>query len=138
MEIATSRGGFDTKCAKGAAHKSAFPANWAPIQRLGSLHRGRDAAATGAWRRRPHWGRAVDKAHNSGGRQAAAPLHHTSRMSWFFSGTERMRLPVALKYALSTAGAATKIVGSPTPPQKPPDGMMIDSTFGIWAIRIES
>jgi hypothetical protein len=34
-----------------------------------------------------------------------------------------MRLPVAAKYALSTAGAATKIVGSPTPPQKPPDGI---------------
>jgi hypothetical protein len=27
-----------------------------------------------------------------------------------------MRLPVAAKNALSTAGAATKIVGSPTPP----------------------
>jgi hypothetical protein len=40
--------------------------------------------------------------------------------------------------ALSTAGAATQIVGSPTPPQNPPLGMMIDSTFGIWAMRIES
>ncbi len=48
-----------------------------------------------------------------------------------------MRLPVAAKMALSTAGAATKIVGSPTPPQKPPDGMMIDSTFGISLMRIE-
>jgi len=48
-----------------------------------------------------------------------------------------MRLPVAAKIALSTAGAATQIVGSPTPPQKPPDGMMIDSTFGISAMRIE-
>ena len=38
-------------------------------------------------------------------------------MLWFFSGNERMRLPVALKNALSTAGAATQIVGSPTPPQ---------------------
>ena len=58
-------------------------------------------------------------------------------MSWFLSGTERMRLPVAAKNALSTAGAATKIVGSPTPPQKSPYGMMIDSTLGISLIRIE-
>ena len=36
------------------------------------------------------------------------------------SGIERMRLPVAAKKALSTGGAATQIVGSPTPPQKPP------------------
>src|SRR5882724_277186 len=51
-------------------------------------------------------------------------------MLWFFSGNERMRWPVALKYALSTAGAATQIVGSPTPPHGslPPDSMMIDST----------
>ena len=32
-----------------------------------------------------------------------------------------MRLPVAAKIAFSTAGAATAIVGSPTPPQKPPE-----------------
>ena len=38
-------------------------------------------------------------------------------MLWFFSGNERMRLPVAAKKALSTAGAATQMVGSPTPPQ---------------------
>ena len=44
----------------------------------------------------------------------------------FFSGMLRMRLPVAAKIALSTAGAATAIVGSPTPPQKSPDGMTID------------
>jgi hypothetical protein len=34
--------------------------------------------------------------------------------------------------------AATQIVGSPTPPQKPPDGISIVSTFGIWAMRIMS
>ena len=45
---------------------------------------------------------------------------------------------VAAALLASTAGAATQIVGSPTPPQNPPDGMMIDSTFGICAIRIES
>src|SRR2546422_10182106 len=66
------------------------------------------------------------------------PIVYTSVMPWFFSGTVRMRLPVAAKNALRTAGAATQIVGSPTPPQNPPDGMMIDSTFGICAIRIES
>ena len=61
-------------------------------------------------------------------------------MLWFLSGNERMRWPVALKNALSTAGAATQMVGSPTPPQGslPPVGMTIDSTFGICAIRIES
>src|SRR5262245_9378737 len=61
---------------------------------------------------------------------------------WFFRGNERMRLPVALKYALSTAGAATQIVGSPMPPQGSlpparPDCRTIDSTFGISAMRIE-
>ena len=66
------------------------------------------------------------------------PLDLTIVTPWFFSGKVRMRLPVAAKYALSTAGAATQIVGSPTPPQNPPEGMTIDSTFGIWAIRIES
>src|SRR5574342_416803 len=59
-------------------------------------------------------------------------------MPWFFSGNVRMRLPVALKNAFRTAGAATQIVGSPMPPQNPPDGRMTDSTFGICAIRIES
>ena len=61
-------------------------------------------------------------------------------MRWFFNGKERTRLPVALKYAFSTAGAATQMVGSPTPPHgsPPPLGMMIDSTGGICAIRIES
>ncbi len=66
------------------------------------------------------------------------PIVYTSVMPWFFSGNVRMRLPVAAKNALRTAGAATQIVGSPTPPQNPPDAMMIDSTFGICAIRIES
>ena len=63
----------------------------------------------------------------SGGRYGP-PLryHHANEMLWFFSGTERMRLPVAAKSALSTAGAATKIVGSPTPPQNPPDGIRVE------------
>ena len=42
---------------------------------------------------------------------------------------------MAAKTALSTAGAATAIVGSPTPPQKPPEGITIDSTAGMSAIR---
>ena len=52
----------------------------------------------------------------------------------FFSGRSRMRLPVAAKIALSTAGAATAMVGSPTPPQNPPDGMVMVSTLGISSI----
>jgi hypothetical protein len=36
----------------------------------------------------------------------------------FFSGRLRTGLPVAAWIALSTAGATTQIVGSPTPPQK--------------------
>jgi hypothetical protein len=44
-------------------------------------------------------------------KEAAAPegrrfvVAYTSSMPWFFSGIERVRLPVALKNALSTAGA---------------------------------
>src|SRR5262245_61389581 len=64
--------------------------------------------------------------------------HYTIVRPWFLSGNVRMRLPVAAKYALSTAGAATQIVSSPTPPQNPPDGMTIDSTLGICAMRMES
>jgi len=62
---------------------------------------------------------------------------HANDRLWFFSGNERIRLPVALKNALSTAGAATQIVGSPTPPQKPSLGMMTASTFGMSAMRID-
>ena len=52
----------------------------------------------------------------------------------FLSGKVRMRLPVAAKMALSTAGAATAIVGL-TPPQNPPEGITIVSTAGISSIR---
>jgi hypothetical protein len=44
---------------------------------------------------------------------------------------ERMRLPVAAKIAFSTAGAATQMVGSPTPPQNPPES----SSAGAQALR---
>src|SRR4029453_11423020 len=53
----------------------------------------------------------------------------------FFSGRLRPRLPVAAKIALRTAGVTTEIVGSPTPPQKSPDGTITVSTFGISASR---
>ena len=49
---------------------------------------------------------------------------HDFLKSWFFSGSERMRLPVAAKIALHSAGATTATGGSPTPPQKPPLGTM--------------
>ena len=47
-----------------------------------------------------------------------------------------MRLPVAAKIALSTAGAAAAMVGSPTPPLKPPYSTITVSTTGIASIRI--
>ena len=64
------------------------------------------------------------------------PHLHTVRRSCCDTGNERMRLPVAAKMALRTAGAATPIVGSPTPPQKPPDGTRTVSTFGISSMRM--
>ena len=71
---------------------------------------------------------------------ARAALHCAASQAFlrsaFFSGICRIRLPVAAKMAFSTAGAATKIVGSPTPPQKPPDGITIVSTAGISSMRI--
>ncbi len=68
--------------------------------------------------------------------RSTAQTRQADFRSWFINGSERMRLPVAAKIALSTAGAATEIVGSPTPPQKSPVGMMTTSTFGISSIRI--
>ena len=72
--------------------------------------------------------------HHRQHRDATNP--HACARSCCRSGSVRMRLPVAAKIAFSTAGPATAIVGSPTPPQKPPDGAMIVSTFGMSAIRI--
>src|SRR5262245_51792146 len=46
------------------------------------------------------------------------------RKSWFLSGRERIRLPVAKKMALHRAGARGGTGVSPTPPQKPPLVMM--------------
>src|SRR5262245_48066313 len=102
--------------------------------RAKTRRRGRIAHGYGAGKRLAHLA-----GRKAAADAAAAGMSHAIWMLWFFSGNERMRWPVALKYALSTAGAATQIVGSPTPPQGslPPDGMRIDSTFGISAMRIE-
>ena len=56
--------------------------------------------------------------------------------SWFFSGSERMRFPVAANIALHTAGAIDACPGSPTPPQNPPEGASTTSTLGISGMRI--
>src|SRR6476620_6743029 len=71
-------------------------------------------------------------------RSRRSVLAYANRMLWFFRGHHLKRWPVDAKIELSTAGAATKIVGAPTPPQSPPDGMMMHSTFGISLRRIES
>src|ERR1700730_8109453 len=63
------------------------------------------------------------------------PITHALRRSWFFSGSERMRLPVAAKIALQSAGATIAGGGSPQPPQKPPLGITMISTFGLSARR---
>ena len=59
----------------------------------------------------------------------AQPRHHALSFT-FFSGSVRTGLPVAAKMAFSTAGATTQMVGSPTPPQKPPDGASTVSILG--------
>src|SRR5207302_923631 len=66
--------------------------------------------------------------------KASAP--HAISKPWFLSGSERTRLPVAAKRALHTAGAIAAWPGSPTPPQKPPEGASTTSTFGISRSRI--
>ena len=50
--------------------------------------------------------------------------------SWFLSGRERIRLPVAKKMALHKAGARGGTGVSPTPPQKPPLAPMPFSNRG--------
>src|SRR5262245_7919968 len=57
------------------------------------------------------------------------------RKSWFLSGRERIRLPMAKKMALHKAGARGGTGVSPTPPQKPPLVMMTVSTRGMSASR---
>src|SRR6516162_5329563 len=129
------------------ADPSVMPRPRSPEEQLGLILIWKSQAREVDSRARPHPAAAHAAAHSvnwapffgrwSGGFLAAASLRHANEMLWFFNGNERMRLPVAAKYALSTAGGATQIVGSPTPPQKPPDGIRIVSTFGISAMRIE-
>ncbi len=76
-------------------------------------------------------------ARNASGRKDARQGQAADR-SWFFSGRVRMRLPVAANSAFSTAGEATAIVGSPTPPQNPPEAAIWVSTFGMSSMRSTS
>ncbi len=103
-------------------------------------HRGPGRMTAGAGlgsRRRPNLGRRrrQQRSRDEKRDDDSSPLH-ARRRSVFFNGIWRTRFPVAAKTALSTAGAATAIVGSPTPPQNPPDGITIVSTTGISSIRI--
>jgi hypothetical protein len=86
---------------------------------LGSCRKRAVVLACGRWQRR--CAAAV-------GRSARHAGAYRSLLS--LSGSERIRLPVAANTALRTAGAATLMVGSPTPPQKLPEGITIASTLG--------
>ena len=68
------------------------------------------------------------------GRSAAAHAAHAARRSVLFNGKRRTRLPVAAKIAFRTAGAATAMVGSPTPPQKPPRNKSKNTSFPLARI----
>src|SRR5438046_353569 len=70
----------------------------------------------------------------------AAGVFRRSRQAslTFFSGRLRIGLPVAAKMPFITAGAATQIVGSPTPPQKSWVGTISVSTLGNSARRMIS
>src|SRR5438270_628457 len=70
-----------------------------------------------------------------GGNAARPRGRYALCKAWFFSGSARMRLPVAAKIALQSAGATSAGGGSPTPPQNPPLGMIMVSTFGASARR---
>src|SRR4051794_13536582 len=116
------------------AHWAGDQGNWARVQRFGCA----PAATHGGAQRNGATEDAVAPClHSDAAAVAAALPRYANEMLWFFNGNERMRLPVAAKNALSTAGAATKMVGSPTPPQKPPEGTIVTSTFGISLMRIE-
>jgi len=78
--------------------------------------------------------RASEKDRNGRGDGVLARQANVS--PWFFRGSERIRLPVAAKIALHTAGAIDAWPGSPTPPQNPPEGASTTSTLGISRSRI--
>ena len=50
-------------------------------------------------------------------------------------GKDRIRLPVAAKMALLTAGATQGTAGSPMPVGGAWEGTICTSTTGIWSIR---
>ena len=130
MEIVPPRDGIGAGPST-LAHARAAAENWAAYSKV-CAYRAEAAAGRLNEKARPGYGRALFVTDCDAAALWSAALRcQANEMSWFFSGIERIRLPVAAKNALSTAGAATKIVGSPTPPQKPPDGMTIASTFGI-------
>ena len=117
--------------------------------RMGGATDSRGAAApdsriaawmTGSILPAPPWVALSPPTHETGrppndGRPGAS--NQPGRRSTPFSGTLRTRLPVAAKMAFSTAGAATAMVGSPMPPQKPPEGMMMTSTAGMSFISMD-
>src|SRR6516162_9577483 len=68
--------------------------------------------------------------------KCGSPAHcYALCKSRFFSGSSRIRLPVVAKIALQSAAATSAGGGSPTPPQNPPLGMIMLSTFGASARR---
>src|ERR1700745_1179248 len=56
---------------------------------------------------------------------AAVRFSYALLKSWFLSGSERMRLPVAEKIALHSAGARGGTAVSPIPPHPPPATMTV-------------
>jgi hypothetical protein len=75
----------------------------------------------------------LNLAAGSSGRAAASA--HTPSAA-FFSGSERMRLPVTAKMALATAGAIGGVPGSPSPPHlSPPERTKWVSITGASDIR---
>ena len=56
----------------------------------------------------------------------------------FWGGVGEPTIAVAAPAVLNAIFAATAMVGSPTPPQKPPDGMTMVSTFGMPLSRMQS
>ena len=123
-----------------AAHHGRWPfAGTKRRQRLGHLlrvapgQRQCRAVTTGTGRRSGRWRRSCRQNHYQP--KAGSPPH-VARRSPGLNGNARIRLPVAAKIAFNTAGPATAMVGSPTPPQNPPDGTSTVSTFGMPASRI--
>src|SRR3954447_20672064 len=86
-----------------------------------------------AWRQRH-----ITAGYASGKGEPLAPHCHHALSLTFFSGRLRTGLPVAAWIAFSTAGAATQMVGSSTPPQKSWVDTITVSTLGNSARRMTS